>query len=184
MSHIKNLMSTLYVDILFQNYNYRVDEKELVYFFSKEDLQREIIYYPINNTWHYTDCNLYSSGLEIIDKWFDSLEDLIKTLIIPYFHNIPNIHVKNIFTLWAKEWRFVVNETDEEIILKFERDHEYFYYPLYTKHRSKGYISYSYANIYSTTSFDIFDKSCWKEEKDCSTMTLFEYLLKDTYKRR
>lgn len=176
MNPLLKLFSFEHIDILLKNLTFRIED-ELLCFYRDSDLtQQNIVFDTDRNLWFFRENLIYTGGDQETKREYDSLEELIKETIIPYFYQIPDSHVRNIFTLWTKEWVFEQYETEDEILLKFRRKNEYFSYPLMNTK------SQSYIQMYNTSWMEIFDKSCFQNGVHCSKNYFLENILQDNYK--
>lgn len=177
MNQVLKLFSFEDVDILLKNLLYRIEESDII-FYKETDLSQQIIVYNSSKSnWIFRESYIYTGGDQEVNREFESLKELIKEIIVPYFYQIPDEHVKNIFALWTKDWIITVDETEELIRLKFARRNEYFYYPLMKKEKYNSYV-----RVHQYSSVDVFDTHCSKDGKHCSKNIFLDNLLEDNYR--
>lgn len=180
MTQVKDLFESKYLEIVLRNLNYSIEDGFLS-FFQKPGDQETIIYNGHKNQWSFIEEYLYSSGERRSQYNFATLEELIKEKIVPYFYQVPDEHVKNIFTLWTQGWSLETSDAENKVSILFRKDLNYFYYPLLTRELQHGYTSTLYVKVSPYTSIELFNKSCWNNGKYCSKDYFFKDILENKY---
>lgn len=179
MNQTLKLFSFECVDILLRNLSFRLEETYVVFFRDNDATQQVILYNSEKLVWGFKENYIFSGGDQESFSEFETLTELIKEKLIPSFPEIPDTHVKNIFTLWTKGWTFILSETEEQINLKFSKGDKYFFYPLTTKvTTSVGDFKFDqYKTVHLFSSIDVYDYSCRKDGEHCSDSIFLKHLL-------